>query len=904
MQTAPDKNKADIRSREGITIMRQSWLHSGLLSVPLLLAAGGTAVAQDHAHVDPAADTAVQTPAAAMRKVRWSDASAWPSGRVPAAGDEVTIARDLDMVLDVTPPALRSLTVDGKLTFSNERDLELATDWIYLRGGELHIGEEGKPHTRQASITLTDTVKGENINTMGDRGIMLMRGTLSLHGDREHTWTKLAKTAARGSDRIEVLNAAGWRPGDEIVLASTDFNPRQAERRTIAAIDGNSLTLDRPLDYMHFGEITYDVDERGEVGLLTRNIRIQASEDAASTYFGGHIMAMGGSKMQVSGVELSRMGQHLTLARYPIHWHLGGEGAGQYIKNASIHDTYSRCVTVHGTNNLLVQNNVTFNTVGHCFFIEDGIETGNQFIRNLAIQTKCHPTLECVPFNIGPNGEALKFENRPALLQASFRSGNTLLPSDNTVSSFWITNPDNIYIDNVAAGSDQAGFWLSLPEHPNGQFLGTEISAQTWPRRTLMREFRGNTAHSNYDGFMFDRNIADDNTYALAGNTYLPLVDPTDPLSEALVTNLVDLTAYKNRNQGLWGRGELLTFHNFKSADNAIGMTISSGSFGTEKYTSLVTDSLFVGETDNIGNPRTPEEVAYGRSLPKPLIPDYPIRAYEYYDYRNEVQNTTFVNYQDNDLRKTGALSWLMYNSSGVTTASTIKTATYINAKPVYFPEIDWRFDNDNRGGNSWRTLSILDLDGTTSGVPMSHINLHDGENNSVVTDDTCVTKPDWNASVCTGDVGRLSFAAQRSTFTLGRPGTRPAGAPSLLANIANPPPPPPPITLIRNGTEFKVAGSNSNVRAGTEIQVVTERPEIGLNVAEMDQGSWVIFELPGFTKAASGTELGSLDALREADESSYFKGDGALWVKLVVADPPVMPVRPLDMQASMTVSR
>src|SRR5690606_24631486 len=180
--------------------------------------------------------------------------------------------------------------------------------------------------------------------TMGDRGIVMMRGTLQLHGDRENAWTKLSKTAEKGSNRIEVLDASGWRAGDEIVLASTDFNPRQAERRTITAIDGNSLTLDRPLEYMHFGEITFGVDERGEVGLLSRNIRIQASEDADQTYFGGHIMAMVGSKMKVSGIELSRMGQHLTLARYPIHWHVNGDGKGQYIKNASIHDTHSRCV--------------------------------------------------------------------------------------------------------------------------------------------------------------------------------------------------------------------------------------------------------------------------------------------------------------------------------------------------------------------------------------------------------------------------------------------------------------------------------------------------------------------------------------------------------------------------------
>jgi cell migration-inducing and hyaluronan-binding protein len=66
------------------------------------------------------------------------------------------------------------------------------------------------------------------------------------------------------------------------------------------------------------------VDERGEVGLLTRNIKLQASADAEQSLYGGHVMAMAGSKMFVEGVEFTRMGQHLTLARYPIHWHLIG----------------------------------------------------------------------------------------------------------------------------------------------------------------------------------------------------------------------------------------------------------------------------------------------------------------------------------------------------------------------------------------------------------------------------------------------------------------------------------------------------------------------------------------------------------------------------------------------------
>ena len=157
---------------------------------------------------------------------------------------------------------------------------------------------------------------------------------------------------------------------------------------------------------MHFGKITFDVDERGEVGLLTRNIKIQASPDAEQSFFGGHIMAMVTSKMFVEGVELNRMGQNLELARYPIHWHLVGDAKGQYIRNAAIHDTYNRCVTVHGTHNLRVENNVTYNTVGHCFFMEDGIEHGNEFVHNLAIQTKCHTSKPCVPTNLAAAGES------------------------------------------------------------------------------------------------------------------------------------------------------------------------------------------------------------------------------------------------------------------------------------------------------------------------------------------------------------------------------------------------------------------------------------------------------------------------------------------------------------------
>jgi hypothetical protein len=49
-----------------------------------------------------------------------------------------------------------------------------------------------------------------------------------------------------------------------------------------------------------------------------------------------------------------------------------------------------------------------------------------------------------------------------------------------------------------------------------------------------------------------------------------------------------------------------------------------------------------------------------------------------------------------------------------------------------------------------------------------------------------------------------------------------------------------------------------------------------------MDEGAWVTIEIPGFTNAASGTSVGSRDALRNADVTSYYKASDALWVKLV----------------------
>src|ERR1700753_1966480 len=76
-----------------------------------------------------------QSPAApAAKATNWSDPATWPNRKVPVAGDKGIIEKDKQIVLDVNTPPLNGVTIDGKLSFADTKDLELTTEWIMLHG--------------------------------------------------------------------------------------------------------------------------------------------------------------------------------------------------------------------------------------------------------------------------------------------------------------------------------------------------------------------------------------------------------------------------------------------------------------------------------------------------------------------------------------------------------------------------------------------------------------------------------------------------------------------------------------------------------------------------------------------------------------------------------------------------
>jgi cell migration-inducing and hyaluronan-binding protein len=345
-----------------------------------------------------------------------------------------------------------------------------------------------------------------------------------------------------------------------------------------------------------------------------------------------------------------------------------------------------------------------------------------------------------------------------------------------------------------------------------------------------------------------------------------------------------------------------------KIADSAIGYTHAYPGVAPYHgdYTSKVVNSLFVGESDNKGNPKTDAEKAYGRSMPR-VDADYPIRGYEYYDFLHHVVNTRFVNFQDNATRKSGALSYLLYTSFPISTHNSVEGLKFENAKPVYFPpqERRWSFSGEFNSFAGWNGAVFHDKDGSVGGVPDSYIVIDNGIAND---DKACELKPAWNAAVCKGDFGRMQIGAPGGARGGGAPrGAAPApgatAGPGAAAGRGGPGAAPAsggapaqgaaaprgggargggvaPIVLSRNGRTLNA--TTTTVRAGTEIKAATELPTVNISVQELETGSWVIFELPGFTSANAGTAQTSLDALRNATATSYYKGDGSLWVKLV----------------------
>ncbi|WP_224364598.1 G8 domain-containing protein [Hyalangium versicolor] len=545
----------------------------------------------------------------------WQDPSVW-GGAAPGAGDDATVPAGSAVCLQGTLSP-RSITVSGELVSAQNRNLSVTTKYVMVMGSgsRLEVGQELTPYPASATFTLNATTADPDVMGMGNKFIGAMgTGTLHLHGKERVSWTQLGANVAAGSSTVVLKEPVDWQAGDTLVIVSSHKNWNEAEQRTIASVPSSTtLTLASPLTYSHTGVVksytdgsrTWTADLRAQVGLLTHNILVQGDAASASAGgFGGHIMIMDSSVAYVSGVELFNMGQKARLGRYPFHWHmLGSVGSGQYFKNSSIHQSYNRAITIHGTESTLVENNFFYDHIGHGVFLEDGSERFNVIKKNVTLLTR-----------------------RPA-------PGEEVTPSDNqfdqvqnrSPSSYWITNPQNTFEDNVAAGTEGTGFWFALPDKPLGLSATDARFSSLRPNALPMISFKGNSAHSTMTGFdIFD---GLDANHSIQPN--LGWSDTATHLIENSTWYANELGIYTGIGAG--GPSDNLIFRNNVLVENTVADMMASYS--------IVDQSVFVANSG--------ESLASGTRY-----------AYRVYDGAGQVRNSYFVGWDAanaNFLINTGA---------------------------------------------------------------------------------------------------------------------------------------------------------------------------------------------------------------------------------------------------------
>jgi len=503
---------------------------------------------------------------------RWSAYSTWGGEVPPFAGETVHIPVGMNILLDVATPHLGLILVEGSLIVEDVEGLSIDANYIFVQGGRLQIGTEAEPFQNKFTITIHGDRSSPLLPYYGSQFIAFRGGVLDIHGvKRTPTWTFIDGTIAPGDTKFNVAETVDWVAGEKIVIASTSYDHNEAEMMTIASVSGNEITVTTPFVYKHYGVIeTYGsdtMDMRAEVGLLTRNILIQGGPEGIAQECGVHVMLFApGDESCIGRIEYAEFyhaGQAYRLGRYPIHFHMIGKVSLSYVRGNSIHHTFNRAITTHGVHYQTLENNVVYRNKGHAYFVEDGIETMNKFIHNLGISTI-----------------------------ASF----SLLNTDQEPATFWITNPNNIFIGNHAAGSDRFGYWIEPPEHPGGPSATTLICPPFMP----LGEFKNNTAHSNGKyGFRIWLG-------------HVPLANPCSPgrdkslrdpfsVNTPITATYYNYTGWKNEQDGAIAEdvGDV-RFVGFKVADHhKNGMEISYSEFSTPYQTARIHDALIIGKSGN-----------------------------------------------------------------------------------------------------------------------------------------------------------------------------------------------------------------------------------------------------------------------------------------------------------------
>jgi hypothetical protein len=456
----------------------------------------------------PAQREAVQFSVKSVADGDWTNPKIWQPQRLPKAGDRVLVSSRTSVRFDAkTTPVIRLIQVAGTLRFARDRSTELNVCLLKVQAGNKctergfacdfnSLKPNGEPNaqpgkslptlevgTQQNPIPAAHTARIrlhylEGMDKKDAPALVCCSARMELHGSPlERPWVKLGATCQPGDAKVVVNeNISDWRIGDEIIVTASKkvrnmgtYRDEEVgtEERIVKAIDGHSITLDKPLSLQHSGEGEF----RSEVANLSRNVIVESADPDGVR---GHTMYHRDSKGGISYARFAHLGKEGELGRYPIHFHLVGDTMrGSAVLGVAVVDSHNRWVTIHGTQYLLVRDCVGYKSVGHGYFLENGSEVFNLLDRNLGVQAFNGPRLKDQELPFDPNDGA----------------------------AFWWANGRNVLTRNVAVENAKYGFRYDCQKRSNFdsnlRILMPDGSRKIVDIRTLaISRFEKNESHS------------------------------------------------------------------------------------------------------------------------------------------------------------------------------------------------------------------------------------------------------------------------------------------------------------------------------------------------------------------------------------------------------------------------
>ncbi|CAD8069993.1 unnamed protein product [Paramecium primaurelia] len=363
---------------------------------------------------------------------KWSDVSIWPNGRLPIAGENVTISYEFIIIIDIELPEFDSILILGELWFDNGRAVTtIKARKIFVRNGKLVAGSITQVYTGIINIILTDT--SSDYELLIDNNIGAESNVFSCY--------RLTANASAGSISITVTDTTDWQVGDWIVILPTGANPDEAEKFKFLKLLELQQSLAFPLNTIIM-EYQLLVDTRATVLHLTINIRISGATWGASVlvYSFTERTRLSRRYVQLQGVEFINVGQvNKEFAGLDFQSAVDGDPApSSDIIGCSFHDSEGYLFKVEDSEQVNAVHNV----------FQNGQKAMVQFINSKYIKFQ-YNTMVLVQKRVISINSALTGTYNQAV-QASFRYA----------SGTKITKNFILVSNNVGIGSADTGFHI------------------------------------------------------------------------------------------------------------------------------------------------------------------------------------------------------------------------------------------------------------------------------------------------------------------------------------------------------------------------------------------------------------------------------------------------------------